>query len=108
VRAGCTRFVSGHYLRKPQQVLADLAASTSPDLDADIYGSGSLIADFEAEVAGLFGKEAGLFFPSGTMAQPIALRNWDERRGNPPEAVPPTCHQEVDAGCCPPGTTSKR
>jgi len=95
VRAGCTRFVSGHYPRKPQQVLADLAASTPPDLDADIYGSGSLIADFEAEVAGLFGKEAGLFFPSGTMAQQIALRIWAERSGNPNVAFHPTCHLEV-------------
>ena len=95
VRAACTRFFSHHVPRTPQQVLADLAATTPPDLDADVYGSGALIADFEAEVANLFGKEAGVFMPSGTMAQQIALRIWAERGGNFSVGLHPTCHLEI-------------
>jgi hypothetical protein len=40
----CTRFLTGHYRQTPRQVLLDLAESTSPDLAADYYGQGDLIA----------------------------------------------------------------
>src|SRR5262249_22896 len=59
------------------------------------YGSGRLIEDFEHEIAGLLGKEAAVFMPSGTMAQQIALRIWSERRGTRAVAFHPTCHLEL-------------
>ncbi len=43
---------------------------------ADRYGDGALIGAFETKVATLLGKDAGVFMPSGTMAQQIALRIW--------------------------------
>lgn len=95
VRRACTRFLSHHYPSSPQSQLAELAAWTDPELEADRYGTGRLIADFEAEVATLLGKEAALFLPSGTMAQPIALRIWAERAGRRAVAFHPTCHLEL-------------
>jgi threonine aldolase len=43
----------------------------------------------------MLGKEAALFFPSGTMAQQIALRIWSNRRKVARVAFHPTCHLEV-------------
>jgi threonine aldolase len=45
-----------------------------PCTPADFYGQDPLINDFEEEIARLLGKESAVFFPSGTMAQQIALR----------------------------------
>jgi threonine aldolase len=62
---------------------------------ADIYGSGLVIEDFERKIATLCGKEAGIFFPSGTMAQQIALRIWCDRKGVKRVAYHPLCHLEI-------------
>lgn len=40
----------------------------------DLYGTGDVIDDFEKLLSSEFGKSAAVFFPSGTMAQQIALR----------------------------------
>lgn len=61
----------------------------------DIYGTGALVEDFEAEVASLFDMPAARFMPSGCMAQPIALRIWSDRAGNPNTAFHPTSHLEL-------------
>jgi threonine aldolase len=95
VRRACTRFLTHHYPRSPREVLADLAAWTDPELESDRYGTGALISKFEAEIAALLGKEAALFLPSGTMAQPIALRIWAERSGRRAVAFHPTSHLEL-------------
>ena len=60
----------------------------------DTYGEGEYLSAFEAEVAGMFGKEAGVFMPSGTMAQQIALRVWCDRTGRHTVAMHPTAHPE--------------
>jgi threonine aldolase len=60
----------------------------------DIYGDG-VIADLEARVAELLGTEAAAFFPTGTMAQQVALRCWAGRTGNSTVAVHPLAHPEV-------------
>lgn len=96
VRRNCTRFLTHHYRRPPREVLAALVELADPDGEPDIYGKGSLIEGFEAEVAALLGKEAALFFPSGTMAQMIALRVWAERKGCDNVAMHPTAHLEKD------------
>jgi threonine aldolase len=95
VRRACTRFLTHHYPVTPHAALGDLAAWADPGLEGDRYGGGPLIADFEAELAALLGKEAALFLPSGTMAQPIALRIWADRAGRRSVAFHPTCHLEL-------------
>ncbi|HEX6542523.1 MAG TPA: beta-eliminating lyase-related protein [Ktedonobacterales bacterium] len=91
----CERFLGGHGPAKPHAVLAALAEVTQPDEQADRYGAGELIEQFEREVAGLLGKDAAIFMPSGTMAQQIALRIWSERKHCHTVAFHPTCHLEI-------------
>lgn len=89
-----TRFLTGHYRKRPHQMLSELAETIDPDASGDAYGRGKVMADFENEIATLLGKEAAVFMPSGTMAQQIALRIWSERKGRQRVAFHPTCHLE--------------
>ncbi|QKW28731.1 threonine aldolase [Streptomyces seoulensis] len=75
--------------------LLDRAADVY-DLDeaSDMYGSG-VVGALEEKVAGLLGKEAAAFFPTGTMAQQVALRCWAARTGNPAVALHALSHPEV-------------
>src|SRR5260221_12150449 len=91
----CERFLFAHGPQRPRAVLADLAAEAGPDEEPDRYGEGSLISDFERDVAELLGKEAAVFLPSGTMAQQIALRILAGRAPTPTVAFHPTCHLEI-------------
>ncbi|MET7653413.1 beta-eliminating lyase-related protein [Streptomyces sp. NPDC005486] len=72
------------------------AAPQVYDLDepADLYGDG-VVAALEERVAGLLGTEAAAFFPTGTMAQQVALRCWAGRTGNPTVALHALSHPEV-------------
>ncbi|MEW2128839.1 beta-eliminating lyase-related protein [Streptomyces sp. NPDC005435] len=65
------------------------------DLDepADVYGD-RVVAALEERVAGLLGTEAAAFFPTGTMAQQVALRCWAARTGNPVVALHALGHPE--------------
>jgi threonine aldolase len=91
----CHRFLTHDYPRTPRRVLSELAETTDPELEADRYGQGDLIAHFESEVATLLGKEAAVFMPSGIMCQQIALRIWASRRGTGNVAFHPKCHLET-------------
>lgn len=91
----CERFLNGHGPMRPRAELAALAEEVGGDELADTYGEGELIAGFEREIAGLLGKEAAVFLPSGTMAQQIALRIWGERMHCRTVAFHPTCHLEL-------------
>ncbi|MDH3038625.1 beta-eliminating lyase-related protein [Streptomyces sp. TRM75561] len=66
------------------------------DLDetSDIYGNG-VVEALERRVAELLGTEAAAFFPTGTMAQQVALRCWAGRTGDPAVALHPMSHPEV-------------
>jgi threonine aldolase len=66
------------------------------DLDepSDMYGNG-VVEALEEKVAQLLGKEAAAFFPTGTMAQQVALRCWAGRTGNPTVALHALAHPEV-------------
>lgn len=44
------------------------------ELGDDVYGEDPTVTRLERKVAGLLGKEAALFFPTGTMANQAALR----------------------------------
>ncbi|MFF9676679.1 threonine aldolase family protein [Streptomyces eurythermus] len=72
------------------------AASEVYDLDgyADVYGDG-IVEDLEQRVAALLGTEAAAFFPTGTMAQQVALRCWAGRTGSPTVALHALAHPEV-------------
>ncbi|WP_175408994.1 beta-eliminating lyase-related protein [Streptomyces sp. TRM64462] len=82
------------------QRLAELAADagTVHDLDetVDIYGNeDGVVGELERRVATLLGFPAAVFFPTGTMAQQVALRCWAGRTGNPVVALHPLAHPEV-------------
>lgn len=86
--------LSGHGKRNIQ-VLKEAFKDKDEYLDSDIYGSGQLIEEFQADMAEFLGKESAVFFPSGTMAQQIALRIWCDRKGLKKVAYHPLCHLEI-------------
>ncbi|MBC9717939.1 threonine aldolase [Streptomyces sp. TRM66268-LWL] len=63
------------------------------DRSSDIYGD-AIVEELERRVASLLGKEAAAFFPTGTMAQQIAVRTWAGRTGNATVALHPLAHPE--------------
>jgi threonine aldolase len=92
--ARCERFVVAWSApRDPAAELRALADRAGERLD--VYGGGESVERLEARVAGLLGKEAAVLFPSGTMAQQIALRIWCERRACSTVAFHPQCHLDV-------------
>jgi threonine aldolase len=91
LRARCTRFLNGHGVRWPAEVLAELP----PDIEIDRYGEGGVVAELERAVADLLGKPAAVFMPSGTMAQQIALRLHADRTNRRTVAFHPTSHLEL-------------
>ncbi|MFC5531590.1 threonine aldolase family protein [Cohnella yongneupensis] len=86
--------VSGNS-RRNIQVLKDAIMDVDGNMESDIYGGGKLIEDFEAKIARLLGKPSAVFFPSGTMAQQIALRIWCDRQGIHKVAYHPLSHLEI-------------
>lgn len=50
------------------------AAMAAADVGDDVYGEDPTINRLEARAAEIFGREAALFFPSGTMANQAAIR----------------------------------
>lgn len=90
----CERFVvSWSAPRDPAAEFRGLADRAGSRLD--VYGGGESVERLEARVAELLGKEAAVLFPSGTMAQQIALRIWSERSGHSTVAFHPQCHLDV-------------
>ncbi|QSF45358.1 threonine aldolase family protein [Paenibacillus tianjinensis] len=86
--------LAGHG-KRDVQVLKQAFAAAEGNIASDIYGDGPVIEDFQAEIAGVLGKESAVFFPSGTMAQQIALRIWCDRKGLKTVAYHPLCHLEI-------------
>ncbi|MEU1279335.1 beta-eliminating lyase-related protein [Streptomyces sp. NPDC005805] len=69
-------------------------AVCAPDEPVDLYGDG-LVAELERRTAELLGFPAAVWFPTGTMAQQVALRCWAGRTGDPVVALHPLAHPEV-------------
>jgi threonine aldolase len=88
----CTRFLSGHGRRSADELLATIPSGTA----IDYYGIGGAVTELEQEVASLLGKQAALFFPTGTMAQQATLRVHADRRSSRSIAFHPTCHMETN------------
>ncbi|GAA3618397.1 beta-eliminating lyase-related protein [Nonomuraea rosea] len=72
-----------------QRMLALVDDDTPPD------GPDGPVAVLEQRLSALLGKEAALFFPSGTMAQQVALRVHAERSGRRTFAAHPQSHLDV-------------
>ncbi len=89
-----TRRLDGHGSRTVG-VLQEALQGVAANQPSDIYGNGELIKVFERKMAELLGHEDAIFFPSGTMAQQIALRIWSDERDNRKVAYHPLCHLEI-------------
>jgi len=90
----CPDAVSGQVFRSPAQAFADLARSRA-ELgieEWDFYGESGPVERLEAELVELFGVEAAAFFPSGIMAQQVALRVHTDRAGIRRVALPDLSH----------------
>ena len=74
----------------PHAMLRRMLDHLAPDTPA--HGDGSPTAQLEHKMAELLGKPRVLFFPSGTMAQQVAVRLHAERSGRPSFAAHPTNH----------------
>jgi threonine aldolase len=92
---GCEQIVSGPRPLSARERLATLLDS-GHDLDVrqDVYGD-AMARELEERVAELLGKPDAALFPSGTMAQQVALRSWAMRCGNSAVAMHPLNHLEV-------------
>src|ERR1700738_1535541 len=88
LRDQCTRFLVGHGPVTAAGLLADIPADTATAR----YGDGGVVAELESEVAGLLGKPAAAFLPSGTMAQQSVLRVHADRRQRQTVVFHPMCH----------------
>ncbi|GAA1250715.1 beta-eliminating lyase-related protein [Kitasatospora nipponensis] len=73
---------------------ADARTAVGPTERPDFYGDG-VVAALERRIADLLGKPDALFFPTGTMAQQVALRCWARRRGDRVVATHPLAHLET-------------
>ncbi len=92
----CNRIVPGNPAPLPQNELLAIADwMANNQYDVDYYGTGKLVSDFEAKVAGLLGKPAAVFMPSGKMASLIALRIWADRAHNADFGMHETAHLEL-------------
>ncbi|MFD9047035.1 threonine aldolase family protein [Streptomyces zaomyceticus] len=78
--------------------LADWAETSGRgEAPLDTYGDG-LVEELERRAAEELGLPAAVFFPTGTMAQQVALRCWAGRTGSPVVALHPLAHPEVHEG----------
>ncbi|MEH7009306.1 beta-eliminating lyase-related protein [Neobacillus niacini] len=89
-----THKVPGHGPRNIQ-VLKEVLMDIDGEMESEMYGKGKVIDDFQEKMAKYLGKESAVFFPSGTMAQQIALRIWCDQKGIKKVAYHPLCHLEI-------------
>ena len=94
LRDRCSVFLGGHGPVSAAGLLASIPAGTATDR----YGDGGVVAELEAEIAGLLGKPAAVFLPSGTMAQQCVLRVHADRRHRKTIIFHPMCHLDRHEG----------
>jgi threonine aldolase len=94
LRDKCTVFLAGHGPVTAASLLSSIPAGTVPDR----YGEGGAVAELEEEIAGLLGKPAAAFAPSGTMAQQSVLRVHADRRQRRTVIFHPMCHLDRHEG----------
>lgn len=86
--------IDGHGTRNIQ-ILKEAFDSFDGQTVSDMYGRGEIIEAFQAKMAAYLGKETAVFFPSGTMAQQIALRIWCDKKCQRKVAYHPLSHLEI-------------
>lgn len=90
-----TKYQVGGHSKRNVQVLKDAFAAVDGDVASDLYGAGQIIEEFQDKIARYLGKETAIFFPSGTMAQQIALRIWCDEKGIKRVGYHPLSHLEI-------------
>ncbi len=93
----CERILSGVRPATMRERLTDLARGGDLDGLPDRYGNGP-VSILEERVAALLGMEAAVLFPTGTMAQQVAVRYAADHGGVPSIALHPLGHQEMHEG----------
>jgi threonine aldolase len=88
-------YVLGGHGPRSLEVLKEAFREVDGSLGGDAYGRGKVIEDFQNKMAAYLGKESAVFFPSGTMAQQIALRIWCDEKQVKKVAYHPLCHLEI-------------
>ncbi|MGH6927618.1 MAG: beta-eliminating lyase-related protein, partial [Dongiaceae bacterium] len=96
LRRNCTRFLSHHRPGTAAEILQHLARHPMAGRPPDYYGSGGAVAELERRAVGLLGKEAGLFYAKGIVAQQCLLRVRCEQRASPYVALSPMSHIDFD------------
>ena len=76
--------------------LSDIVSDSG--IDADSYTMGGVIEELERRFADLLGKEAAVFFPTGTLANHLAIRRLCS--GRPRAIVQQQSHLYNDTGDC--------
>lgn len=66
-------YATGDGVPLPPQEYSRLLSSL-PDIEADQYSRGGAVEKLEQRVASLLGKEVGVWFPTGTLANHLAVR----------------------------------
>lgn len=93
LRKQCAVVVPGFHALSPADEFRKLADwCQANDVAHDHYGKGALVEGFERKLAGLLGKPAATFMPSGVMAQLSAVRIWTERAHLSRFGMHPTSH----------------
>jgi threonine aldolase len=90
----CHRVLGIERPRTVRELLDGFAELDGLDELPDFYAEGSAVGRLERRVAELLGKEDAVFFPSGTMAQQVALRYGAELTGRTAVALHPMSHLE--------------
>jgi threonine aldolase len=96
LRADCAKFLSYHRQRSARETLTALARHPLAAQLPDQYGSGGAVAELERRIVALLGKQAGVFFAKGVIAQQCVLRVRSEERGSPYVALSPLSHIDFD------------
>ncbi|MFI7219034.1 threonine aldolase family protein [Micromonospora maritima] len=91
---GSDTMLSGVRPTSVREQLAALGEMGGDDLP-DLYGEGGPVAELELRVAELLGTETAVFFPSGTMAQQVAMRHGAELTGRAGVGLHPLSHPLV-------------
>jgi threonine aldolase len=96
LRAACARFLSHHRPTSVRDTLAALAQHPLAERLPDLYGDGGAVRELERRVVALLGKEAGVFFAKGVIAQECLARVRSEQRATPYIALSPLSHIDYD------------
>jgi threonine aldolase len=96
LQASCTRRLSQHRQKSPQQTLKALADHPAASEPADTYGAGGAASLVEERTAELLGKPAAMFFIKGMIAQMAVLRAAAERARTANIVLHPMSHIEQD------------